>query len=46
MTLQFAKWLKGGQALSDAALSPIGQDYRPLGPIYLQAGGRGNPWST
>ncbi len=40
MTLQFAKWLKGGQALSDAALSPIGQDYRSLGPIYLQAGGR------
>lgn len=40
MTLQFAAWLKGGQALSDAALSPMGQDYRSLGPIYLQAGGR------
>lgn len=43
MTLEFARWLKGGQALSDAALSPIGQDYRSLGPIYLQAGGAGNP---
>lgn len=40
MTLQFADWLKGGQALSDAELSPICQDFRDLGPIYLQAGGK------
>jgi acetyl esterase/lipase len=40
MTLQFADWLKGGQALSDAELSPTCQDFRDLGPIYLQAGGR------
>lgn len=40
MTLQFAEWLKGGQDLSDAELSPIHRDYRGLGPIYLQAGGR------
>jgi len=40
MTLQFAQWLKGGQDLSDAALSPICQDFRHLGPIYLQAGGK------
>lgn len=40
MTLQFADWLKGGQALSDAELSPICQDFHDLGPIYLQAGGK------
>ncbi|MDK2124369.1 alpha/beta hydrolase [Parachitinimonas caeni] len=40
MTLQFAQWLKGGQNLSDAELSPICQSYQDLGPIYLQAGGR------
>lgn len=40
MTLLFADWLKGGQALDDAALSPMGQDYRGCSPIYLQAGGR------
>jgi epsilon-lactone hydrolase len=40
MTLQFAQWLKGGQNVSDAELSPICQDFRDLGPIYLQAGGR------
>lgn len=40
MTLQFADWLKGGQDLSDAELSPICQDFRDLGPIYLQAGGK------
>lgn len=40
MTLQFGAWLKGGQDLSDAELSPISLDYRDLGPIYLQAGGR------
>ena len=40
MTLQFAKWLKAGQDLSDAELSPMGQNYRDSGPIYLQAGGR------
>ncbi|WP_374361129.1 alpha/beta hydrolase [Pseudoduganella danionis] len=40
MTLLFAAWLKGGQALDDAALSPMGQDYRGCSPIYLQAGGR------
>lgn len=40
MTLQFAEWLKGGQAISDAELSPIHRDYCGLGPIYLQAGGR------
>lgn len=40
MTRLFADWLKGGQALSDADLSPICHDYRNLGPIYLQAGGR------
>ncbi len=40
MTLQFAAWLKGGQALSDAELSPICQDFSDLGPIYLQAGGK------
>lgn len=40
MTLQFANWLKGGQVLSDAELSPICQDFHDLGPIYLQAGGK------
>lgn len=40
MTLQFADWLKGGQVLSDAELSPICQDFYDLGPIYLQAGGK------
>ena len=40
MTLRFADWLRGGQALSDAELSPICQDFRGLGPIYLQAGGK------
>lgn len=40
MTLQFAAWLKGCQALSDAELSPICQDFSGLGPIYLQAGGK------
>lgn len=40
MTLQFAAWLKGGQDLSDAELSPICHDFRDLGPIYLQAGGK------
>ena len=40
MTLQFAAWLKGGQALSDEELSPIHQDFKDLGPIYLQAGGK------
>lgn len=40
MTLQFAAWLKGGQPLSDAELSPICQDFTGLGPIYLQAGGK------
>lgn len=40
MTLQFAAWLKGGQHWSDAELSPIHHDFRGLGPIYLQAGGR------
>jgi acetyl esterase/lipase len=40
MTLQFAAWLKGGQPLSDAELSPICQDFQGLGPIYLQAGGK------
>ncbi|MDD2686825.1 MAG: alpha/beta hydrolase [Gallionella sp.] len=40
MTLQFADWLKGGQTLSDAELSPIYQDFHDLGPIYLQAGGK------
>lgn len=40
MTLQFADWLKGGKDLSDAELSPIHHDYRGLGSIYLQAGGR------
>lgn len=40
MTLQFAAWLKGGKNLSDAELSPMAQDFRDLGPIYLQAGGK------
>jgi epsilon-lactone hydrolase len=40
MTLQFAEWLKGGQAYADAELSPTGQDFHGLGPIYLQAGGK------
>lgn len=31
MTLQFADWLKGGQVLSDAELSPICQDFHDLG---------------
>lgn len=38
MTLLFARWLKGGQPLDDAALSPIAQNYRDCSPIYLQAG--------
>lgn len=40
MTLRFAAWLKGDGAWSDAELSPIQQDFRGLGPIYLQAGGK------
>ncbi|WP_374352628.1 alpha/beta hydrolase [Chitinimonas sp.] len=39
MTVQFSRWLKGGQPLSDAELSPIYQDFSDLGPVYLQAGG-------
>lgn len=40
MTLQFAKWLKGGHPYTDAELSPIGRNLRDLAPIYLQAGGK------
>ncbi len=40
MTLQFADWLKGGQDWRTDDLSPIHHDYRGLGPLYLQAGGR------
>lgn len=39
-TLQFAQWLKGGANYSDAELSPIGQDFRGVAPIYLHAGGK------
>jgi len=39
-TLQFGTWLKGDAGVTDAALSPIHQDYRGLAPIYLQAGGK------
>lgn len=37
MTLRFAEWLKGNPAVGDQ-VSPIYQDFRGLGPIYLQAG--------
>lgn len=40
MTLQFAEWLKGGQAYDDQALSPMHQDFRGVAPIYMQAGGK------
>lgn len=40
MTLKFAEWLRGSTELTDRQLSPIYQDFRDLGPIYLQAGGK------
>lgn len=40
MTLQFAAWLRGNGAFSNAELSPIDQDLRGLAPLYLQAGGK------
>lgn len=40
MTLRFAAWLKGNTPYTDAELSPIRRDFRDLGPIYLQAGGK------
>jgi len=40
MTLQFSKWLKGQQPLSDREISPIYQELQGLPPIYLQAGGK------
>jgi acetyl esterase/lipase len=40
MTLQFSKWLKGKQPLSDREISPIYQELQGLPPIYLQAGGK------
>lgn len=39
-TLQYAQWLKGGKSYTDAELSPMGQDFRGVAPIYLQAGGK------
>lgn len=39
-TLRFAQWLKGGGDYTDAELSPMGQDFRGVAPIYLQAGGK------
>lgn len=39
-TLQYARWLKGDGEYSDAQLSPMGQDFRGVAPIYLQAGGK------
>lgn len=39
-TLLYGGWLRGGSGLDDAALSPIGQDFRGTAPIYLQAGGK------
>lgn len=40
MTMQFSKWLKGDQPLSDQEVSPIYQNLQGLAPIYLQAGGK------
>lgn len=40
MTVQFSKWLKGGQALTDQEISPINQNLKDLAPMYLQAGGK------
>mgnify|MGYP002134564624 CR=1 FL=1 len=40
MTIQFSKWLKGDQPLSDQEVSPIYQSLHGLAPIYLQAGGK------
>lgn len=40
MTLRFADWLRGDTQATDEQLSPIHQDLRDLGPIYLQAGGK------
>lgn len=40
MTLRFSAWLKGGQRYADSELSPIGQDFHDVAPIYLQAGAK------
>jgi acetyl esterase/lipase len=40
MTQTFAAWLRGATGATDAALSPIDQDFRGLAPLYLQAGGK------
>ena len=40
MTLKFAEWLRRDTEFTDRQLSPIYQDFRDLGPIYLQAGGK------
>ncbi|MEN4902763.1 alpha/beta hydrolase fold domain-containing protein [Luteimonas sp. TWI1437] len=36
-TLQYGKWLKGGADYTDAALSPMGQDFGGTAPLYIQA---------
>ena len=39
-TLLYAKWLKGGTGCTDGELSPMGQKFSDVAPIYLQAGGK------
>ena len=40
MMQTFAAWLKGATGATDAALSPVDQDFHGLAPLYLQAGGK------
>lgn len=37
-TLQYARWLRGATQHTDAQLSPMGQDFGGVAPMYLQAG--------
>lgn len=39
-TLLYGEWLAKGAVLSAQELSPMGQDYSHVSPIYLQAGGK------
>lgn len=39
-TVLYGQWLSGGSGLSVDELSPMGQDYSDVAPIYLQAGGK------
>lgn len=40
MAVRFGEWLVGSTGLSREALSPMGQDFTGLAPLYLQGRGR------